>query len=93
LIEIVGTEGILFAHDFALSDRTIQLQVSLRVDGTSVDVQREEINVPNLYVEEITSFSSSILNNTEVAIPGVVGLRNQHVLDLAMVGGGVLSHS
>ncbi len=93
LIEIVGTEGILFAHDFALSDRTIQLQVSLRVDGTSVDVQREEINVPNLYVEEITSFSSSILNDTEVAIPGAVGLRNQQVLDLAMVGGGALSHS
>jgi len=93
LIEIVGTEGILFAHDFALSDRTIQLQVSLRVDGTSVDVQREAIDVPNLYIEEITSFSSSILNDTEVAIPGVVGLRNQQVLNLAMVGGGALSHS
>jgi 1,5-anhydro-D-fructose reductase (1,5-anhydro-D-mannitol-forming) len=92
-IEIVGSEGMLTAHDFTLGDRPLLLQMSLRMDGTSMDYQQEVIDVPNLYIEEVTSFSSSILHDTEVAIPAVVGLRNQQVLDLAMVGGGALSHS
>jgi len=92
-IEIVGTEGILSAPDFTLGDRTLMLEKSMRTDGTTVDLHREEIDVPNLYVEEVTSFSSSILSDTDVAVPGSVGLMNQRVLEIALTGGGVISHS
>lgn len=52
-----------------------------------------EVDVPNLYVEEVTAFSRCILQDTESPIPGIVGLENQQVLDLAMIGGvGFPSH-
>jgi len=92
-IEIVGTEGMLSADDFALGGRTLALQIGLRTDGTITETRKEEIAVPNLYVEETTSFSSSILDDTEPMIPGNVGFQNQRVLDLAMSGGGTLSRS
>jgi 1,5-anhydro-D-fructose reductase (1,5-anhydro-D-mannitol-forming) len=92
-MEIVGTEGMLSADDFTLGGRTIALQISLRADGTAAEAKREEIAVPNLYIEETTSFSSSILDDTDPMIPGIVGFENQRVLDLAMAGGGTLSRS
>ncbi|MBM4160863.1 MAG: Gfo/Idh/MocA family oxidoreductase [Ignavibacteria bacterium] len=92
-IEVIGTEGILSASDFTLGDRTLLLEISLRTDGSTVEVRHEEMSVPNLYVEEVTSFSSSILTDADVAIPGIVGLMNQRVLDIALTGGGVISHS
>ena len=92
-IEIVGTEGILSAYNFTLGSKTTTLQIALRTDGTILKSEEETIAVPNLYVEEITSFSSSIIHNTDPAIPGNVGLENQRVLDLAMAGGGTLSRS
>jgi predicted dehydrogenase len=92
-IEIVGTEGVLSAYDFTLGGKTTPLRIDLRTDGRTLKSEEEGIAIPNLYVEEVTSFSSSILDGKAPAIPGVVGLENQRVLDLAMVGGGALSRS
>jgi len=92
-IEIVGTEGVISADDFTLGERMIPLQISLRNNGKGTETKKEEIAVPNLYVEEITSFSSSILDDTDPMIPGNVGFENQRVLDIAMAGGGMLSRS
>lgn len=80
-IEIIGTEGIVSASDFTLGDKTIPLSISLKNAASTVDPRIEEIRVPNLYIEEITAFSKSILENTESPIPGVIGLENQKVLD------------
>lgn len=83
-IEIIGTEGIVSASDFTLGDRTIPLSISLKNDTSTVDPRIEAIQVPNLYIEEITAFSKSILEHTESPIPGTIGLENQKVLDKAI---------
>ena len=92
-IEITGTEGVAYAHDFTISGLPATLHVGRRSDGASLEMEETEIDVPNLYVEEVTSFSHCILQNTDSLVPGRVGLENQQVLDLAMVGGGKISES
>jgi hypothetical protein len=47
----------------------------------------EQISIPNLYEQEVSIFSDSIINKTEPIVPGSVGLKNQIVLDAAMKSG------
>ncbi len=83
-IEIIGTEGIVSASDFTLGNKIIPLSISLK-NNTSIVIPRvEEIQVPNLYIEEVTKFSNCILENSESPIPGLIGLENQRVLDKAI---------
>ncbi len=87
-LEIIGMEAMLSVSDFTLGDRTITINLGRRIDGNRVESVREEIAVPNLYIEEITHFSNCILENREPLIPGHVGLENQRVLD-AIVGNAI----
>jgi len=82
-IEIVGTEGMVSAYNFTLSGSTIPLTVTLG-RGSSTRTQTESITVPDLYVEEVTRFSNSIIRDVEPEIPGHEGLQNQRVLDAVM---------
>ncbi len=84
-LEIIGTEAVLGADDFTLGSRTLHLDIHHRAEESSPRSTREEIAVPNLYVEEITHFSDCILENREPAIPGEVGLENQRLLDAVMM--------
>ncbi len=87
VIEVIGTEGTMMATQFTLGDRTIPLHITTgREEGADAG-RTEMINVPNLYVEEISRFSSCILNKTRVSIPGEVGLQNQKILNAALQGG------
>lgn len=85
-IEIIGTEGTLYANHFTRSDMVIPLTISSGKDGLEGETRTEQVTVPNLYVEEVTRFSSSIIHNTKSPIPGEIGLQNQKVLDLALKG-------
>jgi 1,5-anhydro-D-fructose reductase (1,5-anhydro-D-mannitol-forming) len=85
-LEIIGMEGMLSVADFTLGDRTTTLTLARRIDGNRVETAREEIAVPNLYIEEITHFSNCILENREPLVPGQVGLENQRVLDAIISG-------
>jgi len=85
-IEVIGTEGAVAATDFTIGDRAIPLNVTLHAGESSGEHRVETIDVPNLYVEEITRFSSSILGNQQSPIPGEVGLENQQVLDWVFTG-------
>jgi 1,5-anhydro-D-fructose reductase (1,5-anhydro-D-mannitol-forming) len=87
ILEIVGTEGTLFARDFTRSEMTIPLTVTQGKADREVETRVEAIVVPNLYVDEVTRFSSSILNNTDSPVPGTEGLKNQYVLDAALRNG------
>jgi 1,5-anhydro-D-fructose reductase (1,5-anhydro-D-mannitol-forming) len=89
LLEVTGTEGKVSVQDFTLSDTTVTLTVIHGPAGKSPVTTSEVILVPNLYVEEVTLFSESIVSGAESFSPGLNGLLNQRVLDLAMVGGGV----
>jgi predicted dehydrogenase len=84
-LEVVGTEGVLSATHFTASSTTVRLNIERGHNDLPEGGRVEEIQVPNLYIEEVTRFSECILNNREPFSPGLNGLMNQRVLDQAMV--------
>jgi 1,5-anhydro-D-fructose reductase (1,5-anhydro-D-mannitol-forming) len=86
VLEIIGRDGVLTAENFTLSNTTVSLNITLAKNGTASETQIENIDVPNLYEKEITFFAESILTNTVSPIPGEEGLKNQRVLDTAIIG-------
>jgi predicted dehydrogenase len=87
-IEVVGTEGILSAPDFLLGGQTIPLTIDQGKDSRPQKASVEKVNVPNLYIEEVTHFSECILEGRNPISPGANGLANQRVLDQALRGKG-----
>ena len=87
IVEVVGEEGLMRAPDFTMGDVAIPLTLALGTDDRPGKRTEELIRVPNLYVEEISHFSSCILLGTPQESPGENGLANQRVLDRAMAGG------
>ncbi len=85
-LEIIGTEGLLQCEDFTLGDRVTDLRI-IHGSGKNKKTRVESLQVPNLYVEEITHFSDSILKKGPSPIPGNVGIANQKVLDEAIQAG------
>lgn len=83
-VEFIGTQGIVSAYDFTHNDEVISLQIVTGTREKQSTTKTEQITIPNLYTEEVTLFSSSIINMTEPIVPGIVGLKNQIVLDAAM---------
>jgi len=83
-IEVVGTDGILSARNFTLSNATIPLSFVKGNNDKEDAMTVEEIPVPNLYVDEVTRFSNCILTGAKPEIDGGVGLANQRVLDEAL---------
>ncbi|MBE0557487.1 MAG: Gfo/Idh/MocA family oxidoreductase, partial [Proteobacteria bacterium] len=81
---ITGTTGILSAEDFTLGSRTLKLNRRTGEDGKLTAEDEERIDVPNLYVEEITHFSECIRTGADHICRGENGLRNQVVLDAIM---------
>ena len=88
LLEVTGTEGKITVQDFTLSETAVTLTLTRGPAGQSPVTTTEVIQVPNLYVDEVTRFSDCILTGAESFSPGRNGLLNQRVLDCAMVGGG-----
>jgi len=82
-IEVIGSDGALSATNFTLGDQTAMLEV---LQSSGEVTRSEKIVIPNLYIEEVTHFSTCILENKLPHIPGEVGLQNQRVLDLALQG-------
>ena len=80
-IEFVGTKGIISAYDFTHNNATVSLQITTGQDESN---KIEQIVIPNLYEQEVSLFSDSIICQKEPIIPGSVGLKNQIVLDAAM---------
>ena len=83
-IELMGTKGVISAYGFTQNNTTVSLSITMGKDGKEEPTSIEEIKIPNLYVEQISNFSSNIIDNTEPFAPGSVGLKNQIVLDAAM---------
>ena len=83
-IEFIGTEGIISANDFTFNEASVYLKITMGKNGKEESAKTETIAIPNLYTEEVSLFSKSILENTAAPIPGDVGLKNQIVLDAAM---------
>ncbi|MCX6143663.1 MAG: Gfo/Idh/MocA family oxidoreductase [Ignavibacteriales bacterium] len=91
LLEVVGTEGLAYAYDFTGTDQSTTLHIEKRPGTAAPETESLSIRIPNLYVEEVSAFSRCIIENTTSPIPGIEGIENQKVLDLAMKGGGRIS--
>jgi len=91
MIEVVGTEGLAHAFDFTAGEQLTPLSIERRTNAAAPETKSLSMNIPNLYIDEISAFSSCILENTPSPIPGIDGIENQKVLDLAMNGGGRVS--
>jgi predicted dehydrogenase len=90
-LEVVGTEGLAYASDFTVGGQLTMLHIGKRVGAALPEIKSLSINIPDLYVEEVCAFSRCIIKNTMSPIPGIDGIENQKVLDLAMNGGGRIS--
>ena len=93
LLEVVGTEGLAHAFDFTAGEQSTTLYIERRTGAAAPEIRSLSVNIPNLYIEEVSAFSRCILENTPSPIPGIDGIENQKVLDLAMNGGGRISRS
>lgn len=86
MIEIMGTEGMASADDFTLGSRMLELNVELRNQSGGIEGRTERLDIPNLYVEEITYFSRCILEDRQPEVDGTVGLENQRLIDAMLLG-------
>jgi len=91
LLEVVGTEGLAYAYDFTVGGQSTMLSIGKRVGAALPEIESLSINIPDLYVEEVSAFSRCLLEDASSPIPGIDGVENQKVLDLAMNGGGRIS--
>jgi predicted dehydrogenase len=90
-LELVGTEGYVSAFDFTVGGQSTTLNIGKQVGTHLPEIRSLSIAIPDLYVEEISAFSRCLLEGLPSPIPGIVGIDNQKVLDLAMIGGGEIS--
>lgn len=86
MIEIMGTEGMASADDFTLGSRTLELNVESRGESGGIVSRTERLEIPNLYVEEITHFSRCILEDRQPMVDGAMGLENQRLIDAMLLG-------
>lgn len=83
-LEILGTEARMSAIDFTVGSRRAILKIDRRIGNDLPNTTIEEIEVPNLYVDEVTLFSECILNNIDPPLTAASALQNQRVLDAAI---------
>lgn len=83
-LEILGTEARMSAADFTVGSRRAILKIDRRIGNDLPNTTIEEIEVPNLYVDEVTLFSNCILNNIDPPLTALSALENQRVLDAAV---------
>ncbi|MEO8167962.1 MAG: Gfo/Idh/MocA family oxidoreductase, partial [bacterium] len=83
-LDILGTEARMTVADFTVGGRRASLKIDRRAGNDLPDSTIEEIDVPNLYVEEVTLFSECILNDVHPPLTALNALHNQRVLDAAM---------
>jgi 1,5-anhydro-D-fructose reductase (1,5-anhydro-D-mannitol-forming) len=85
-IEFLGTEGVVAASDFTVVNQKGRLTVTKGKGDRPGATTIEDIAVPNLYVEEVSLFTSWVLGGSAPEIDGENGLKNQRVIDRALEG-------
>lgn len=91
VLELIGTEAAVLVQDFTQSSRNTTVLISRRGNHGSMQQEAHTIQVPNLVAVEVEAFSRCILEGLESPVPGTTGIHHQKVLDLAMIGGGLLT--
>lgn len=86
-IEILGMNGRMTSEEFTMGGITARLRIDTSRDSQPATPVEEVIEVPNLYVEEITNFVQAIRTGSPMVTPGENGLANQRVLNKAVATG------
>lgn len=90
--EIYGTKGSMLAEGTISQIEGGKLEVMISDDSLEYDAQQDrndvepmkvEVDFGNMYTKEIESFSSSILNGTEVEVPAEDAVQVQEVIQSA----------
>lgn len=79
VLEVVGSEGVLFAENGMTVDRPVD--VALHRGGESVNLHR--YNNADAYTRMMDNFARALRGEEAFAGPGSEGVRNQHILDAA----------
>lgn len=79
VLEIVGSEGVLFAENGMTVDWPVD--VTLRRGGELIDLRR--YNNADAYARMMDNFARALRGDESFAGPGSEGVRNQHILDAA----------
>lgn len=78
-LEIVGTEGVLFADDCLNVERPIEIQ--FRKDQKIVE--SETVSNRSAYAAMLDSFADALEGKTKFPVPAIEGWKNQEILDAA----------
>ena len=62
------------------------MNVESRGESGGIVSRTERLEIPNLYVEEITHFSRCILEDRQPMVDGAMGLENQRLIDAMLLG-------
>lgn len=90
MIEIIGSKGMITCHSFSWILYSPIITLTTADNPDEPETEEFIVSVGDLYTDEIDHFSRCIMENTTPLIPGEEGLKNQLVLDAAMMGGGQL---
>lgn len=83
-IEIMGTDGTITCPDFTTVNQVGHVAVTKGKGDRPGATDVEEIAVPNLYVEEVSLFTSWVLGGSAPEIDGENGLKNQLIINRAL---------
>ena len=78
-LEVVGTEGVLFADDCLNVERPIEIQ--LRKEQKIVET--ETVSNKSAYSAMLDAFADAVEGKGEFPVPGIEGWKNQEILDAA----------
>jgi predicted dehydrogenase len=79
VVEIVGSEGVLFAENGMTVDHPVD--IILRRKGTLIDTNT--VNNADAYTRMIDNFARAMRGQEVFLGPGLEGVHNQHILDAA----------
>ena len=79
-IEIIGTDGVLRAHNALTVDHPIEIQVS----KNGAVVESIEVSNGHAYALQVDAFADAIEGKSTFPIPGQEGWQNQEILDAAL---------
>lgn len=79
VVEIVGSEGVLFAENGMTVDHPVD--IALRRKGAHVNTNT--VNNADAYTRMIDNFARAVRGEEEFLGPGTEGVHNQHILDAA----------
>jgi predicted dehydrogenase len=78
-LEIVGTEGVLFADDCLNVERPIEIQFR---QGQRI-VESETVSNSSAYAAMLDSFADTLQSIKQFPVPAIEGWKNQEILDAA----------